>query len=146
MRPLSPDLQQVIRRLLTQEFSQSGGKVLDSAQLTDAVARVYDQFAYRLTPMISNAGVLAILTRSAKLTQAEFPFVKSSPSVNSAPSHVWEDFNRQEPALVSKASEALLTTFAGLVAGLIGDRLAWRLLFDLTPEVFSNAPPPERTK
>jgi hypothetical protein len=145
MRPLSPDLQQVIRHLLTQE----GRQRLDSAELTVAVARVYDQFAYRLTPMISEAGVLAILTRSAKLTQAEFPFVKSSPGVNSragSPIHVWEDFSRQEPALVSKASEALLTTFAGLVASLIGDRLAWRLLFDLTPEIYSSTPPQERTE
>jgi len=145
MRHLSRDLQQVIRHLLTQEARQSQ----DSVELVTAVERVYEQFAHRLAPVVSEDGVYAILTRSAKLTQAEFPFVKWSPGTISragSPIQIWEDFSGQEPAMAWKASEALLTTFAGLVVSLIGDRLTWRLLFDLSPEVFSTAPPQERTE
>jgi hypothetical protein len=145
MRPLSPELQQVIRHILTQEGRQS----LDSRELVSAVERVYEQFARRLAPVISEAGVYAILTRSAKLTQAEFPFIKWSPGMISRAGsriQIWEDFNGQERAMAWKASEALLTTFAGLVVSLIGERLAWRLLFDLSPEVFSSAPPQESTE
>ena len=40
--------------------------------------------------------------------------------------------------MVRKALEALLTTFAGLLINLIGERLAWRFLFDLSPEAFSS--------
>ena len=144
MIPPSPALRQVIAQLLIQENKQS----LDSGELAAVVARVYDQFAYRLTPLIGEVGVRAIFTRSVKLTQFEFPFFTRNAAAGldeRVPTQMWEALAQQEPGMVRKASEALLTTFAGLLIRLIGERLAWRFLFDLSPEAFSSGPEQERT-
>jgi len=144
MTPLSPALRQVLAQLLIQENKQSSG----SAELAAVVARVYEQFAYRLAPLIGEVGVQAIFTRTLKLTQAEFPFFTGNAAADPGervPTQVWEALKQQEPAMVRKVSEALLTTFAGLLVRLIGERLAWRILFDLSPEALSNGPKQERT-
>jgi hypothetical protein len=133
----SPALQQVIGQLLAHDDWSSQ----DSEELTARAARVYDQFTSRLTPFIGEAGVRSIFTRSATLMQADFAFLTESAidrSVNGVPTQIWKALKGQEPAMVRKALEALLTTFAGLLINLIGERLAWRFLFDLSPEAFSS--------
>jgi hypothetical protein len=140
----SPALQQVISQLLAHKDSPSQ----DSDELTALAARVYEQFSYRLTPLIGEIGVQSIMARSAKLMQAEFAFLTESAndrSDNGVPSQIWEALKGQEPAMVKTTTVALLTTFAGLLMNLIGERLAWRLLFDLSPEAFSSGPKQERT-
>jgi hypothetical protein len=140
----SQALRQIITRLLSEEVSQGH----DREDVTAAVARVYEQFAYRLAPLIGEAGVEAILTRSAKLTQAEFPFFTGNAVVSSGesvPTQLWKALKEQEAATVRKASETLLTAFAAVVSKLIGERLAWRLLFNLSPEIFPSSPPQRRT-
>jgi hypothetical protein len=140
----SPALQQVIGQLLAHDDWSSQ----DSEELTARAAHVYDQFASRLTPLIGEAGVRSIFTRSATLMQADFAFLTESAidrSVDGVPTQIWEALKAQEPAMARKALEALLTTFAGLLINLIGERLAWRLLFDLSPEALSGGPGQERT-
>jgi hypothetical protein len=140
----SQALRQVITRLLTEEAAQSR----DQEDPTAPVVRVYEQFAYRLAPLIGEVGVEAILNRSGKLTQADFPFFTASAVVSrgdSVPLQLWKALKEQEAATVGKASEALLTAFAALVIKLIGERLAWRLLFDLSPEIFPDSPQQRRT-
>lgn len=140
----SQALRQVIIRLLTEEATQSR----DREDVTASVVRVYEQFAYRLAPLIGEIGVEAILNRSAKLTQAEFPFFATNAVVSPGErvrTQLWEALKEQETAMVRKASEALLTKFAALVIKLIGERLAWRLLFNLSPEIFPSSPPQRGT-
>jgi predicted ArsR family transcriptional regulator len=85
--------------------------------------------------------------KDAQLTQAEFPFfagdVLAGPGAG-VPTQIWEALRRQEPATVRQASEALLTTFARVIVSLIGERLTWQFLFDLSPEAF-RGPEQERT-
>ena len=140
----SQALRQVITQLLIQENKQSR----DSNEPAAAAARVYEQFVYRLAPLIGEVGVLAIFTRCVKLTQAEFPFLTRDTAAGPGergPTPIWVALKQQEPATGRKASEALLTCFAGLLVRLIGERLAWRFLFDLSPEAFSSGPEQERT-
>ena len=73
MPSASPALQQVIGQLLTHDDWSSQ----DSEELTARAARVYEQFASRLTPLIGEAGVRSIFTRSATLMQADFAFLKA---------------------------------------------------------------------
>ena len=139
----SPALQQLIGHTLIRPDKPS----LDSEELTALAAGVYERFASRLTPLIGQVGVRAIFARSARLTQAEYAFLTKSAidtSDDGVPARIWESFKEQEPAMVKKAAEALLTTFAGLLINLIGERLAWRLLFDV-PEALSSGPGEERT-
>lgn len=145
MVPPSHALRQVITQLLIQENKQSR----DANEPAAAAARVYEQFVYRLAPLIGEAGVQAIFTRSVKLIQAEFPFLimdnAVDPSGERGPSQIWEALKHRDSATVRKASEALLIGFAGLLVRLIGERLAWRVLFDLSPEAYTSGPEEEKT-
>ena len=139
MVPPSQALRQVITQLLIQETEQSR----DANEPAAAVARVYEQFVYRLAPLIGEVGVQAIFTRSVNLTWAEFPFLTMDTGAGpgrGVPAQIWMAIRQQEPATGRQASEALLTNFAALLARLIGERLAWRVLFDLAPGAYSSGP------
>ena len=145
MAPPRQALRQVITQLLIQENKESR----DSNEPAAVAARVYEQFVYRLRPLIGDIGVQAIFTRSLKLTQAEFPFLTGDTAAGPwerVPTQIWMALNHQEPATGRKALEALLTSFAGLLVGMIGERLTWRVLFDLSPETYASGPEQERTE
>ena len=140
----SPALQQMISQLLAQ--NDKPGQ--DSEELTALAARVYERFAFRLAPLIGEAGVQSILARSAYLMQAKSAFLTervNDRSGGGVSTQIWEALKGQEPAMVRKTSEALLITFAGLLTNLIGERLSWKILFDLSPEAASRRPGQERT-
>jgi hypothetical protein len=82
--------------------------------------------------------VQAIFLRAVKLCQAEFPFLDERivPGRNSERP---EDdrrayFQELERDVIRDASVTLVATFAGLLATVIGDRLASSLLRDLWPD------------
>jgi len=123
-----------VRRLLAHEGAVRGSV----AACAEAACRVYDKSHAHLAPLLGSAGVRALLIRSVKLTQGEFPFLDVA-LVDSA-TKLRDCLNAQEATVAAESAEALFATFFALITTFIGERLttqtlrrAWPTIEDLAP-------------
>lgn len=116
------------RGLLAQE-----GAAGSAVECATATGRVYDKLHAHLGPLVGPAGVQALLVRSVKLTQAEFPFLKVD--VLEGSTKLRECLQEQDPAVGAEAAAALLGTFFTLISNFIGERLMTQALRRAWPTI-----------
>jgi hypothetical protein len=78
------------------------------------------------------------------MRRAEFPFLDQHIVPERTSEHLGAALGARlrglEPDVIRDASVVLVATFAGLLATVIGDRLAWRFLRDVWPETLLPEP------
>jgi hypothetical protein len=131
----TPRLRWAATRLFEHE---AGGDHGTSEDLAATSGRLLDRLSQRLAQVIGHAGVQAILLRAVKLRKREFPFlderIVSGQNSEGLGEALRACLQELEPGVIRDASVTLVATFAGLLATVIGDRLAWSLLRDLWPD------------
>ena len=128
-----------LRRAAAQWLEQEAGEGHPRLEdLTAASGRLMDRLSERLAHVIGPAGVEAIFLRAVKLRKAEFPFLDERIVPRGAGDSLGEPLRAclqgQSPDVVRGVTVILVATFAGLLATVIGDRLAGSLLRDLGPD------------
>jgi hypothetical protein len=117
---------------------QADGQPATSESLAAASGRVLDGLSRGLAQVIGLSGVKAILLRAVNLCRPEFPFldlgIVSMERGDDMAERLRACLREQAPEVVREASVTLLATFAGLLAAVIGDRLAWSLLQQVWPD------------
>ena len=117
---------------------EADGHPATSESLAAASGRVLDGLSQRLAQVIGHSGVKAIFLRAVNLCRPEFPFLDA----RIVPMERGDDMaeplraclREQAPEVVRESSVTLFATFAGLLAAVIGDRLAWSLLQQVWPD------------
>jgi hypothetical protein len=129
-----------LRRAATLLFAhEANAEPATSEALAAAAARLLDRLSYRLAQVIGPVGVQAIFLRAIKLREAEFTFlgkrIVASERADSISESLLACLREQEPDVIQEVSVILFATFAGLLATVIGDRLAWSLLQQMWPDI-----------
>jgi hypothetical protein len=139
MRYATPRLRGAARRLLEHE---AGGEQATADDLAAAAGRLLERLSQRLAQVIGPEGVEAILLRTVALRRVDFPVLDQSivPGQNSErPGEALRTRLQQlEPDVIKDVSIILVATFVGLLATVIGDRLAWSLVRDLWPDTLRS--------
>lgn len=121
-----------------------------SEEWAAVTTRINDQIARTLSPIIGEAGFLALFARSIKKIKPGFPCLQGV--VTTAPPEVWRAqllacLSQQEPALIRDISVTLLAVFFKSLSTFIGDGLTWRLFQNAWPRlvVMSEPEPVEKS-
>ena len=130
MNDVAPRLREALARLLEHEADAA-----TSHELAAAAGRLLERLARRLGLVIGQAGVQALFIRAVKLRTREFPFLGDCAlgRNGSLGEPMRACLEGQEPEAITAVWPTLFTTFANLLAALIGERLAWSLLRDVWP-------------
>ena len=129
--------QRVFRRILARE----AGTGADAPAVAAAARRLCERFAEQLTPLIGDAGVAAICSRSLHLAQRNVPGlapVRASAQGDAPFAHLQLSLEQQEPGAATEAAVALLATTSELLALFIGESLTTRLLCEAWPDDFAG--------
>lgn len=127
--------QETFRRLLVREASSGA----DAAAIAKAARRLCERFAQQLTPIIGDAGVDAICSRSLHLVRRQFPALAPLPAQDGAPfSRVQLSLQGLEPGAAADATVAVLMTASELLDSFIGPGLTTRLLRGAWPDDFKG--------
>jgi hypothetical protein len=147
MKYATPGLRRFATRLLELE---GGGGQATSSDLADASGRLLDRLSQRLAQVIGPAGVEAIFLRAVKLRKAEFPFLGERIVPGGTGERLGEALRDrlrgQSPEVAREATVILVATFAGLLAILIGDRLAWGVLREVWPDTLQPGVEPQEAE
>jgi hypothetical protein len=112
----------------------------DSAAAAAAAAaarRAYEDLSAVLVPILTQDGVDALIVRALQLTKQQYPIDRDRR--NPAETfRLW--LERQDPAVVRRGAIAILSTFAALLAALIGEPLTTSCLH----QAWSGRVPPSR--
>ena len=129
--------QRVFRRMLARE----AGTGADAPAVAAAARRLCERFAEQLRPLIGDAGVAAICSRSLHLAQRNVPGlapVRESAQGDAPFALLQLSLEQQEPAAAAEAAVALLATVSELLASFIGESLTTRLLSETWPDDFAG--------
>jgi hypothetical protein len=110
----------------------------DSAEPAEVAAeRVCSKLRDSLGVVIGEAGVSAVLVRAAKITRAEFPFVRVSmtPGQGECLAGLRESLDGHEPAQVAEALTALIANSLEVLYSLLGRDLTHRLIGHAWPDM-----------
>jgi len=136
MRPPEDTLLQTV---VVTMITRRAGSAADAAAVAAAARRAYDDLAAALVPLISQAGIDALVARALHLAAREYP-----------PDHAGEDqaaeafgrvsgwLERQDRTAAIDAAAAMFGRFAALLAGLIGEPLTTRYLRKAWPDGFAG--------
>jgi hypothetical protein len=112
-----------------------------------AAGRVHRCLFESLAPIVGDAGVRALLARSARLNRATHPALADVLAVTEPPAphdQVAQDLvaslSKLDPVAASAAGTALYATFLGLLASFIGDALVSRLVEGAFPATTPTDP------
>jgi hypothetical protein len=135
MRYATPPLRRVATRLLARE---TAGQPATSENLAAASGRLLDALSQRLAEVIGHGGVKVVFLRAVSLCKSEFPFLDERMVPLERGEGMAESLRTclqaQTPEVIGEVSVTLFATFAGLLATVIGDRLAWSLLQQIWPD------------
>lgn len=125
--------------VLTMMTRRAGASAADAAAVAAAARRAYDDLAAALVPLISQAGVDALVARALHLAARQYP------SDHPDEEQVAEAFGRvslwleqQDRAAAIDAAAAMFGRFATLLAALIGEPLTTRYLRKAWPDGFAD--------
>jgi hypothetical protein len=126
---------EAFRRLLARE----AGSDADTAAIASAARRLCERFAQQLTPVIGDAGVAAICSRSLHLAYRQFPSLAPISARDGGPfAHVQESLAGLDASGAMDAAAAVLTTAGELLDSFIGEGLTTRLLRGAWPDDFNG--------
>jgi hypothetical protein len=134
MKRPSPADEDTARRLLACE----GGNGGTAEERIAAVGRVYEKLDLQFAPLVGSAGFQALLARSAKLLQGEFPGLGKSAAVESSTS-LRECLRAQDPETIAATAAGLFGAFLGLLKTFIGERLTTEVLRRAWPAIGNSA-------
>lgn len=141
MRYASPRLRHAATLLFAQETK---AEPATSEALAAASARLLDRLSHRLAQVIGPVGVQAIFLRAIKLREPEFAFLRKRIMAGERGDSIIElllaCLREQEPDVIQEVSVILFATFTGLLATVIGDRIAWNLLQQIWPDILLPEP------
>lgn len=142
MRYAPLPLRHAILRLLEHEVGPGHASSYD---LAAASGRLLDQLSQRLSQIIGPAGVEAIFLRIVKIRRAEFPFLDGPFTLKreSIGQALRARLQELEPDIIRSAAGTLIATFAGVLATVIGEGLAWSLIRDVWPDTLPEIEPQE---
>jgi hypothetical protein len=131
----SPDTS-VLQTVIVTMLTRRAGSGADATGVATAVRSVYDDLATVLVPLISQAGLDALVARALHLAAREYPLDHAGEEQAAEPvAQVIRWVERQhDPSLATDAAAAMLATFAGLLAALIGEPLTTRYLRKAWPD------------
>jgi hypothetical protein len=114
--------------------------------IVEASVAIWQRVDSELAPIIGEAGVHALYTRSLHLQCIVRPEIKAA--LQAHPAHppflaVQLSLERREAAEALEASVALLDTFTTLLSGLIGEGLGSRLLNPVWADMRNDEPAQE---
>lgn len=113
------------------------------SQISALAARAIEQLTHHLAQFVGEAGVRALLARSAALASAQYPWLADTLSITTPVDDPWASLRaameQQDPRAIRDGFVALLSIFVELLGRLIGESLVWRLLDDVWPALFSRA-------
>ena len=118
------------RQLLTLERDR--GEASDG--WAEAAARVHERSVPRLATLLGQAGVQALLRRSARLGAEAFPCL-AEPDLTDSAATLRTGLQRQPPDVALEAAAALFSTFFGMLETFIGRRLTEQLVRGYWPEL-----------
>jgi hypothetical protein len=116
-----------IRRTL----AMSAGIAPDARGVAEATLRTWGQMAARLTPVIGARGIEALFGRSLQMASAAYPWLSKAGGADDSANplaNLRASLEAIDPVVGIAGSHALLVTFTGLLATLIGEPLTGRLL------------------
>ncbi|HYK05139.1 MAG TPA: hypothetical protein VE974_25535 [Thermoanaerobaculia bacterium] len=129
-------MQTVVVTMITRRAGSSGA---DATVVAAAARRAYDDLATALVPLISQAGVDALVARALYLAAREYP------SDHAGEEQAAEGFGRvslwlerQDRTAAIDAAAAMFGRFAALLAALIGEPLTTRYLRKAWPDGFAD--------
>lgn len=137
MSPGASVLRAGLARLIALRAGSSTAASDVAAAARDTQADLIAAFA----PLISSAGVDALLRRAFDLARREFPADERRGENNLAPDaqtevSLW--LERQSSTVATDAAAAMFSTFADLLTTLIGDPLTTRYLQKAWPDGYSD--------
>lgn len=117
---------------------------MDASAVAAAARQTQDELTAVLAPLISSAGVQALLGRAFDLARREYPTDErtgDNTPTDEPFGQVGQWLERQPPSAASYAAAAMFATFAELLTALIGEPLTTRYLQKAWPDGFSDAQP-----
>ncbi len=134
MRRVPPLLEDFARRLLLHE---AGGRQR-SEDFADAMIRACQALHVRLTPLLSAAGVNALLGRAITLAAREFPILAELSAIRAPDcslNGLQEALDKDDPSGAADAVVAILGNFLWLLVDFIGENLGLRKVHEAWPGV-----------
>lgn len=132
-RPTSAQIA-LVRRLLAHESAAVRPPSGDAA----AAGRLHEKLTAQLDPLLGTAGVRLLLVRSAKLSQQEAVCLADASLVQQSTT-LRERLQAEDPAVASRAAEALFATFIALLDTFIGERMTAQVLRRAWPTIDHSA-------
>lgn len=136
--PETTALQNVVASAITRR----AGSGADATAVAAASRRAYDDVAAVLVPLISQAGLDALVARAFHLAQLDYPSDHAGEEQAAEPFgqvSLW--LERQDPPMASDAAAAMFARFAAMLATLIGEPLTTRYLRKAWPDGFADTRP-----
>lgn len=125
-----PMLRQVARRLTHQQLQARR----TSDELATAAVEIFTALLATLSPLLGQAGSLALLRRSVRLSESIIPCYSDIPAEQDNMIQAVGACLRGQPLDEAReASEALLIAYLELLANFIGERLTLQLLQEAWP-------------
>ncbi len=129
----------LVRKAVVSLITRLTGSGADAIAVAAAARRAYDDLAAVLVPLISQAGVDALVARALHLAAREYP------SDDAGEEQAAEGFGqvslwleRQDRTAAIDAAAAMFGRFAALLAALIGEPLTTRYLRKPRPDGFAD--------
>lgn len=137
---MTPPEDNLLQKAVVTMITRRAGSSADATVVATAARGAYDDLAAALIPLISQAGVDALVARALHLAGSEYP------ADHTGEQHAAEAFGRvslwlerQDPTAVTDAAAAIFTRFATLLVALIGEPLTTRYLRRAWPDGFADS-------
>lgn len=121
METKGPLHHQIIKSLTTQL----------TENVVDAELGLWEQMATQIISIMGESGFSSLYARSVFLTGSTFPWLvtdSAAPQADQHFAHLRRCLDQQTPEQARAANRLLLTTFADILASLIGEQLTARIL------------------
>ena len=115
-------------------LASEGAPWSSSEECAAAAWRVYEKLNARLSPLLGLAGVQALMVRSVKLAQAEFPSLAEVATAEGL-TRLGSCLQALDPSIAAAAAAALFGTFLELMTTFIGERLTVLVLRSAWPAI-----------
>ena len=129
----------VFQKVIVTTLTRRAGSGADATDVAKAVRSVYDDLARALVPLISQAGVDALVARALHLAAREYPSDQAGEEQDDevfGRISLW--LERQDRTAAIDAAAAMFGRFATLLAALIGEPLTTRYLRKAWPDGFAD--------
>ena len=135
MNRANPKMRDLAERLVAYETSGN-----ESAETRSPAAfRVCEKLRPPLATLMGDAGFRALLSRALALATAEVPWLAVQVRTDGSLEELEDPQAHPDPDTLFEGRIVLPAQLLGLLVGFIGERLTWRLVREVWPQVPVNA-------